>query len=170
MGFEAEGKQGCLCVMWSRKRRTDFTCRQGVYESPVSHPTADYGAKCHKQWAGRHFTRDLYAVYLAVDWLNWFCCFSDKTVFIEQIRKKLFTCSNSIFKSCWKWASKVGWTVTICLIYFKITLDFFFSGCRADSGLSPVRNVRRRAHIEQSPHSFALKERGLSILDVVEKD
>ena len=28
------GKQGCDCVAWSRKRRTSFSSRQGVYESP----------------------------------------------------------------------------------------------------------------------------------------
>ncbi|MES0410322.1 hypothetical protein ABMC10_02820 [Anaerostipes caccae] len=33
-GFEAAGKQGCDCVAWSRKRRTGFISRQGVYESP----------------------------------------------------------------------------------------------------------------------------------------
>jgi len=32
--FEAAGKQGCDCVAWSRKRRTGFISRQGVYESP----------------------------------------------------------------------------------------------------------------------------------------
>ena len=32
--FEAAGKQGCACVAWSRKRRTGFISRQGVYESP----------------------------------------------------------------------------------------------------------------------------------------
>jgi len=31
--FEAAGKQGCDCVAWSRKRRTGFISRQGVYES-----------------------------------------------------------------------------------------------------------------------------------------
>ncbi|WP_368272541.1 hypothetical protein, partial [Enterocloster lavalensis] len=34
--FEAAGKQGCDCVAWSRKRRTGFISRQGVYESPRS--------------------------------------------------------------------------------------------------------------------------------------
>ena len=32
--FEAAGKQGCACVAWSRKRRSGFISRQGVYESP----------------------------------------------------------------------------------------------------------------------------------------
>ncbi|WP_229423224.1 hypothetical protein [Massiliimalia timonensis] len=32
--FETAGKQGCDCVAWSRKHRTGFTSRQGVYESP----------------------------------------------------------------------------------------------------------------------------------------
>ena len=32
--FETAGKQGCDCVAWSRKRRTGFASRQGVYESP----------------------------------------------------------------------------------------------------------------------------------------
>ena len=32
--FEAAGKQGCACVAWSRKRRSVFISRQGVYESP----------------------------------------------------------------------------------------------------------------------------------------
>ena len=32
--FEAAGKQGCACVAWSRKRRSGFNSRQGVYESP----------------------------------------------------------------------------------------------------------------------------------------
>jgi len=32
--FEAAGKQGCDCVAWSRKRRTGFVSRQGVYECP----------------------------------------------------------------------------------------------------------------------------------------
>ena len=32
--FEAAGKQVCDCVAWSRKRRTGFASRQGVYESP----------------------------------------------------------------------------------------------------------------------------------------
>ena len=44
--FEAAGKQGCDCVAWSRKRRTSFSSRQGVYESPVPRPTPDYGTKC----------------------------------------------------------------------------------------------------------------------------
>ena len=34
--FEAAGKQGCDCVTWSRKRRTGFISRRGVYESPRS--------------------------------------------------------------------------------------------------------------------------------------
>ena len=34
MAFEAAGKQGCDCVAWSRKRRTGFISRQGVYECP----------------------------------------------------------------------------------------------------------------------------------------
>ena len=42
--FEAAGKQGCDCVAWSRKRRTGFISRQGVYESP--RPTPDLGTKC----------------------------------------------------------------------------------------------------------------------------
>ena len=33
--FEAAGKQGCDCVAWSRKRRTGFISRQGVYELTV---------------------------------------------------------------------------------------------------------------------------------------
>ena len=37
--FEAAGKQGCACVTWSRKRRSGFIGRQGVYESPVPRPT-----------------------------------------------------------------------------------------------------------------------------------
>ena len=37
--FEAAGKQGCACVAWSRKRRSGFIGRQGVYESPVPRPT-----------------------------------------------------------------------------------------------------------------------------------
>ncbi|WP_182430319.1 hypothetical protein [Clostridium sp. AM34-9AC] len=32
--FEAAGKQGCDCAAWSRKRRTGFISRQGVYECP----------------------------------------------------------------------------------------------------------------------------------------
>ena len=32
--FEKAGKQGCDCVAWSRKRKTGFISRQGVYESP----------------------------------------------------------------------------------------------------------------------------------------
>ena len=32
--FEAARKQGCACVAWSRKRRSGFISRQGVYESP----------------------------------------------------------------------------------------------------------------------------------------
>ena len=44
--FEAAGKQGCDCVAWSRKRRTSFSSRQGVYESPVPRPMPDYGTKC----------------------------------------------------------------------------------------------------------------------------
>ena len=32
--FETAGKQGCDCVAWSRKRRTGFISRQGVYECP----------------------------------------------------------------------------------------------------------------------------------------
>jgi len=60
--FEAAGKQGCDCVAWSRKRRTGFISRQGVYESP--RPTPDYGTKCPElvdilpqklKWAGSHF-------------------------------------------------------------------------------------------------------------------
>ena len=46
MGFEATGKQGCDCVAWSRKRRTGFSSRQGVYESPVPRPMPDYRTKC----------------------------------------------------------------------------------------------------------------------------
>ena len=45
-GFEAAGKQGCDCVAWSRKRKTGFISRQGVYESPVPRPMPDYGTKC----------------------------------------------------------------------------------------------------------------------------
>ena len=44
--FETAGKQGCDCVAWSRKRRTGFISRQGVYESPVPRPMPDYGTKC----------------------------------------------------------------------------------------------------------------------------
>ncbi|MFR5393693.1 MULTISPECIES: hypothetical protein [Lachnospiraceae] len=44
--FEAAGKQGCDCVAWSRKRRTGFSSRQGVYESPVPRPMPDYRTKC----------------------------------------------------------------------------------------------------------------------------
>ena len=33
-------------MAWSRKRRTGFSSRQGVYESPVPRPTPDYGTKC----------------------------------------------------------------------------------------------------------------------------
>ena len=33
-GIFTAGKQGCDCVAWSRKRRTGFASRQGVYESP----------------------------------------------------------------------------------------------------------------------------------------
>ena len=44
--FEVAGKQGCDCVAWSRKRRTGFISRQGVYESPVPRPTPDFGTKC----------------------------------------------------------------------------------------------------------------------------
>jgi len=43
--FETAGKQGCDCVAWSRKRRTGFISRQGVYESPVPRPTPDFGTK-----------------------------------------------------------------------------------------------------------------------------
>ena len=43
---ETAGKQGCDCVAWSRKRRTSFISRQGVYESPVPRPMPDYGTKC----------------------------------------------------------------------------------------------------------------------------
>ncbi len=32
--FEAAEKQDCDCMAWSRKRRTGFISRQGVYESP----------------------------------------------------------------------------------------------------------------------------------------
>ena len=35
-GIFTAGKQGCDCVAWSRKRRTGFISRQGVYESPRS--------------------------------------------------------------------------------------------------------------------------------------
>jgi len=44
--FETAGKQSCDCVAWSRKRRTGFISRQGVYESPVPRPMPDYGTKC----------------------------------------------------------------------------------------------------------------------------
>ena len=44
--FETAGKQGCDCVAWSRKRRTGFISRQGVYESPVPRPMPDYRTKC----------------------------------------------------------------------------------------------------------------------------
>src|SRR5699024_9471792 len=30
--FEVAGKQGCACVAWSRKRRSVFISRQGVYD------------------------------------------------------------------------------------------------------------------------------------------
>jgi len=53
--FETAGKQGCDCVAWSRKRRTVFISRQGVYESPVPRPTPNYGTKCPRQIAT--FTR-----------------------------------------------------------------------------------------------------------------
>ena len=45
-GIFTAGKQGCDCVAWSRKRRTGFISRQGVYESPVPRPTPDFGTKC----------------------------------------------------------------------------------------------------------------------------
>ena len=45
-GIFTAGKQGCDCVAWSRKRRTGFISRQGVYESPVPRPMPDYGTKC----------------------------------------------------------------------------------------------------------------------------
>ena len=38
-GIFTAGKQGCDCVAWSRKRRTGFISRQGVYENPVPRPT-----------------------------------------------------------------------------------------------------------------------------------
>jgi len=37
--FETAGKQGCDCVAWSRKHRTGFISRQGVYENSRSRPT-----------------------------------------------------------------------------------------------------------------------------------
>jgi len=46
MAFEAAKKQGCDCVAQSRKRRTGFVSRQGVYESPVPRPSPDFGTKC----------------------------------------------------------------------------------------------------------------------------
>jgi len=42
-GFEAAGKQGCDCVAWSRKRKTGFISRQGVYENP--HPSSYTGLR-----------------------------------------------------------------------------------------------------------------------------
>ena len=33
-GIFTAGKQDCDCVAWSRKRRTGFISRQGVYECP----------------------------------------------------------------------------------------------------------------------------------------
>ena len=33
-GIFTAGKQGCDCAAWSRKRRTGFISRQGVYECP----------------------------------------------------------------------------------------------------------------------------------------
>jgi len=44
--FEAAEKQDYDCVAWSRKRRTGFSSRQGVYKSPVPRPMPDYGTKC----------------------------------------------------------------------------------------------------------------------------
>ncbi|OUP57530.1 hypothetical protein B5F19_04335 [Pseudoflavonifractor sp. An184] len=41
--FEAAGKQGCACVAWSRKRRSVFDSRQGVYEHPRS---SSYALTC----------------------------------------------------------------------------------------------------------------------------
>lgn len=38
-------KQGCDCVLWSRKRRAGFVSRQGIYESPLPRPTLDCGTK-----------------------------------------------------------------------------------------------------------------------------
>ena len=49
--FEAAEKQDCDCVAWSRKRRTGFISRQGVYESPVPRPTPNYGTKCPRRIA-----------------------------------------------------------------------------------------------------------------------
>ncbi|MDU2007085.1 MAG: hypothetical protein E6731_14075 [Lachnospiraceae bacterium] len=49
--FETAGKQGCDCVAWSRKRRTGFISRQGVYESPVPRPAPNYGTKYPRQIA-----------------------------------------------------------------------------------------------------------------------
>ncbi len=54
-GIFTAGKQGCDCVARSRKRRTGFISRQGVYESPVPRPTPNYGTKCPRRIAT--FTR-----------------------------------------------------------------------------------------------------------------
>ncbi|ERI74531.1 hypothetical protein CLOSYM_03912 [[Clostridium] symbiosum ATCC 14940] len=49
--FEAAGKQGCDCMAWSRKRRTGFISRQGVYENsrPPSN-TPICGQSVPKMW------------------------------------------------------------------------------------------------------------------------
>ena len=72
--FEAAGKQGCACVAWSRKRRSVFISRQGVYESPRPsshaptcgqsvpklwpHSRKSSGTACNRQgWNERAYTR-----------------------------------------------------------------------------------------------------------------
>jgi len=44
--FEAAGKQNCAYRAQSRKRRTGFISRQGVYESSVSRPTPGFWPFC----------------------------------------------------------------------------------------------------------------------------
>ena len=70
--FETAGKQGCDCVAWSRKRRTGFISRQGVYECPRPSSYAELWDKVSQtdshtyeknrriflsklKWAGSHF-------------------------------------------------------------------------------------------------------------------
>ncbi|EDP13050.1 hypothetical protein CLOBOL_06682 [Enterocloster bolteae ATCC BAA-613] len=56
--FEAAGKQGCDCVAWSRKRRTGFISRQGVYESPRSSSHAGLRDKMSRTCGHTHEKTD----------------------------------------------------------------------------------------------------------------
>ena len=140
------------------------------------------------KWAGSHFRafppwlpfskdgrgcqrRRICAPFiLTVDWLGWLCYLADKIVFIAQIRQKSFTCSNSIFKSCWKWASnvwlshsyfvlfhernpstKILWSIWNCWIHCVVIDTNFWTSTEANTLSGTPENATKIAPPECGP-------------------